>query len=400
MYNMIINKAYKTELQVNNKLATYFEGCAGYARFVYNWALNYWVKEYERGDKRTGWMKLNTELTKLKEAEFKWMYDYSNWIRTYSIRNCDQAYHNFFRRVKQGKKPGFPKFKSKKRSRKTFTINGEGVKVTETKIRLPRVGWVNIKEHGYIPTNKKIVSATISESCGRWYISVVIEEEMPEAAKPEKVIGVDLGIKTLAVTSDGVFYENPKTLYKAEKRLKRLDRRLSRKQKGSKNREKAKLIRAKAYQKVARIRNHVLNEITTELAKSKQILVLEDLNVAGMQKNHHLARSISDASWSMFRSMLEYKCHWYGSELVIVNPAYTSQTCSNCGAIKSDLTLEDRTYKCECGLEIDRDLNAAINIKNRAKHAQINACGEEGKTSRVPLAASLKQEAGCEVSNA
>ena len=119
-----------------------------------------------------------------------------------------------------------------------------------------------------------------------------------------------------------------------------------------------------------------------------------------MQKNHHLARSIGDASWSMFRSMLEYKCQWYGSELVVVNPAYTSQTCSNCGAIKSDLTLKDRTYKCECGLEIDRDLNAAINIKNRAKHAQINACGEEHKTSRVPLAASLKQEAGSEASYA
>ncbi len=397
---MIINKAYKTELQVNNKLATYFEGCAGYARFVYNWALDYWIEEHKRGDKRTGWMKLNTELTKLKETEFKWMYDYSNWIRTYALRNCDQAYQNFFRRVKQGKNPGFPKFKSKKRSKKTFTMNGEGIRISETKIKLPRVGWLNLKEHGYIPTNKKIVSATISESCGRWYVSVVVEEEVPEAKKPKKTIGVDLGIKSLAVTSDGVFYENPKTLYKAEKRLKRLDRRLSRKQKGSKNREKAKAVRAKAYQKVARIRNHVLNEITTELAKSKSILVLEDLNVAGMQKNHHLARSIGDASWSMFRSMLEYKCQWYGSELVIVNPAYTSQTCSNCGAIKSDLTLKDRTYKCECGLEIDRDLNAAINIKNRAKHAQINACGEERKTSRVPLAASLKQEAGCEESYA
>jgi len=400
LYNMIINKAYKTELQVNNKLATYFEGCAGYARFVYNWALDYWIKEYDHGDKRTGWMKLNTELTKLKETEYKWMYDYPNNIRDYAIRNCDQAYQNFFRRVKQGKKPGFPKFKSKKHSKKMFTLKGEGIKIAETKIKLPRVGWINLKEHGYIPTNKKIVSATISENCGRWYVSVVVEEEVPELERPEKVIGIDLGIKSLAVTSDGVFYENPKTLYKAEKKLKRLDRRLSRKQKGSKNREKAKAVRAKAYQKVARIRNHVLNEITTELAKSKSILVLEDLNVAGMQKNHHLARSIGDASWSMFRSMLEYKCQWYGSELVIVNPAYTSQTCSNCGAIKSDLTLKDRTYKCECGLEIDRDLNAAINIKNRAKHAQINACGEERKTSRVPLAASLKQEAGCEESYA
>lgn len=387
-----MNKAYKTELQVNNKLATYFTGCAGMARFVYNWALDYWIKERERGDKRTGWMRLNTKLTELKQTEYQWMYEYPDWVRVYAMKNCDQAYQNFFRRVKQGKTPGFPKFKSKKFTPMTFTINGQQVKVTETEVRLPKIGWVNLKEHGYIPVNKKICSATVSEKNGRWYVSVVVEEEEVNHPEPKRVIGVDLGIKTLAVTSDGDYYENPKELYRAEKRLKRLDRWLSRKQKGSANRKKAKLARAKAYQKVSRIRKHVLHNITTELAKTKSVIVIEDLNVSGMMKNHHLARAISDVSFFEFRRMLEYKCSWYGSELVVIDRWFpSSKTCSNCGAINNDLTLGDRIYKCDCGLEIDRDLNAAINI--RAKHARINACGDEGQTCKTSQAASVKQEA-------
>jgi len=391
--NMIINKAYKTELQVNNKLATYFTGCAGFARFVYNWALDYWIKEHERGDKRTGWMKLNTKLTELKQIEYQWMYEYSNWIRVYAMKNCDQSYQNFFRRVKNGKKPGFPKFKSKKFTPKTFTINGIAVRITETKIYIQKLGWVNLKEHGYIPVNKKVVSATVSEKCGHWYISVIVEEEIFDKPEPKHVIGVDLGIKALAVTSDGVFYENPKALYRAEKRLKRLDRWLSRKQKGSANYKKAKLARSKAYQKVSRIRKHVLNEITTELAKTKSVIVIEDLNVSGMMKNHYLARAISDVSFHELRRMLEYKCKWYDSELVVIDRWFpSSKMCSRCGAIKDDLTLNDRIYKCDCGLEIDRDLNAAINI--RAKHVRNNACGDEGKTNKTSLAASMKQEVG------
>ena len=213
-----------------------------------------------------------------------------------------------------------------------------------------------------------------------------------------------MGIKHLAVTSEGTYYENPKTLYKYERKLKLLDRRVSRKIKGSKNREKAKLIRAKTHEKIARIREHYLHEVTTELARTKPVvIVIEDLNVSGMKKNHHLAKAISDASFAEFRRMLEYKCAWYGSELVVVDRFFpSSKTCSNCGAIKDDLMLNDRIFKCsDCGFEIDRDLNAAINLKNRVKHTRIDACGEGNVRPVDSLwAASLKQEVGCEVNYA
>ncbi len=402
---MIINKAYKTELQISSKQSSYFEECAGLARFVYNWALEYWINEHKEGDKRTGWMKLSNEFTKAKQSKFPWMYKYSAYIALYALKNCDQAYQNFFRNVKNSKTPGFPKFKSRKTAPKKFTINGQRIKVEETRIRLPIIGWIKLKEHGYIPVNKKIVNANISEKCGCWYISVIIEEEMPKPeVQPKNIIGVDLGIKHLAVTSDGTYYENPKNLYKQEKKLKRLDRELSRKVKGSKNREKAKLIRAKAYEKLAHIRGHYLHQITTELARTKPVvIVVEDLNVSGMLQNHHLARAISDASFYEFRRMLEYKCNWYGSELIVIDRFFpSSKTCSNCGAINNDLTLKDRVFKCsECGFEIDRDLNAAINLKNRAKHARIDACGEDNvRPVDSLLAASLKQEVGCEANYA
>ena len=397
---MIINKAYKTELQVNNKQASYFTECAGAARFVYNWALDYWIEEHKEGNKRTGWMKLSNELTKLKQTEFQWMYKYPAQVALYALKNCDQAYLIFFRNIKNGKAPGFPKFKSRKTAPMKFTISGHDIKITETKVKLPKIGWIKLKEHGYIPINKKILNATISERCEHWYISVTVEEEAPESKiNSEHIAGVDLGIKHLAVTSDGTYYENPKSLYKQERKLKRLDRELSRKVKGSKNREKAKLVRAKAYEKLARIREHYLHEVTTELARTKSIIAVEDLNVSGMQKNHHLAKAISDASFAEFRRMLKYKCKWYGSELIIIDRFFSSsKTCSNCGAIKDDLTLNDRMFKCsDCGFEIERDLNAAINLKNRAKHARIDACGENVNPVECLQVVSLKQEVSCEV---
>jgi putative transposase len=364
---MKITRAYKVELDPNNKQVTFFKGSCGMARFVYNWALNYWIKEHERGEKRTRRFDLQRRFIEEKNNEFVWMKNYSSTIYLYALQNCDLAYQNFFRQIKKGENPGFPKFKSKGFSHNSFTISGASIKITETSIRLPKIGWMRLKEHGYIPVKPvKICYATISEKNGHWYVSVTVEETIADQPEPKPVIGVDLGIKSLAVTSDGVYYENPKELKKAEKKLKRLDRWLSRKEKGSNNYKKAKQQRANAYEKVANIRKHVLNQITTELAKTKSVIVIEDLNVTGMMKNHRLARAISDVSFFEFRRQLEYKCQWYGSELFVIDQWYpSSKTCSGCGAIRNDLKSSDRVYKCNhCGLEMDRDLNAALNIRN------------------------------------
>lgn len=366
------------------------------SRFVFNWALDYWIKEHERGEKRTGWMRLYTKLTELKQTEYQWMYKYSDWVRTYALKNCDIAYQNFFRRIKAGDKPGFPKFKSKYNSSQSFTINGKKIRIDNDKVWIPKIGWIRLKEIGYIPVSpEKICYATVSKDIDRWFISLTIEEEIQEIKNTEKVIGIDLGIKSLVVTSDGDYYENMRPLYEAEDKLKRMQRWLSRKEKGSVNYKNAKIELAKAHRKVGRIRKHIINEITTELAKKRAILIIEDLNVKGMMSNHHLAKAISDVSFFEFRRQLEYKCKWYGSKLVIIDRWYpSSKLCSRCGAINNDLKLSDRIYKCDCGLEIDRDLNAAINIRNyyTLKHSGINACGDENKTNKKPLAASLKQE--------
>ncbi len=405
-------KAYKTELKPNNKQASKLEGCCGYARFVYNWALAYWIDEYKRGEKRTGWMKLNTKLTELKQTDYKWMYEYPDWIRVYAMRNCDLAYQNFFRNIKNGKsgkQSGFPKFKKKKSAKQSFTINGQAIKIESNRIRLGKLGWLKLKEKDYLPiATEKIYNATITKRGNRWYVSVQCDVEMPERKAQGEPIGVDVGIKSLAVTSLGNYYENPKALQKAQERLVRLNRELSRRKLGGKNRNKTQKKLAKLYWRIENIRNDTLHKATSDiLAIAKQdterpsVIIIEDLNVRGMVKNHHLAQAISDASFFEFRRQLEYKGNWYGTEVYVIDRFYpSSKTCSNCGAIHQDLKLSDRIFKCECGLEIDRDLNAAINIKNRAKHAQINACGEEHKTSRVPLAASLKQEAGSEASYA
>jgi len=386
-------KAYKTELKPNNKQASKLEGCCGYARFVYNWALAYWIDEYKRGEKCTGWMKLNTKLTELKQTDYKWMYEYPDWIRVYAMRNCDLAYQNFFRNIKNGKsgkQSGFPKFKKKKSAKQSFTINGQAIKIESNRIRLGKLGWLKLKEKDYLPiATEKIYNATITKRGNRWYVSVQCDVEMPERKAQGEPIGVDVGIKSLAVTSLGNYYENPKALQKAQERLVRLNRELSRRKLGGKNRNKTQKKLAKLYWRIENIRNDTLHKATSDiLAIAKQdterpsVIIIEDLNVRGMVKNHHLAQAISDASFFEFRRQLEYKGNWYGTEVYVIDRFYpSSKTCSNCGAIHQDLKLSDRIFKCECGLEIDRDLNAAINLvnwyKNTAKHAGINAQGEE-----------------------
>jgi putative transposase len=254
-----------------------------------------------------------------------------------------------------------------------------------------------------LPSHTTILSATVSEQAGHWYVSVLLEEERVAPVNRGPVVGVDLGIKTLATLSDGTSEPNPHHLRAALKKLKRLQRAVSRKQKGSRNRRKAAQRLGTLHRTVANQRTNTLLQLTSRLAKTKSVVVIEDLNVTGMRKNHHLAQAIADVGWGEFRRQLSYKAAWYGCQVVIVGRwEPSSKTCSGCGWVEEDLTLADRTFVCRnptvrCGLVLDRDLNAALNLAKLAGSSseRLNACGEEsaglGLATLVKLSP-LKQE--------
>jgi putative transposase len=236
-------------------------------------------------------------------------------------------------------------------------------------IRLEKIGQVKITLDRTIPIDAKFMSVTVSmNTSNQLFASVLVEQKIEQLEKTEKSIGIDVGIKEFLVQSDGSIVANPKYFRKNQAKLKGMQRRLNKKKKGSTRRKKAKLKVAKLHQKTANQRDFFLHNVSTSIVKNYDIIGIEDLNVAGMVKNHKLAKSISDASFSKFKLMLEYKADWYGKKVVKVGKFYpSSKTCSSCGAIKQDLTLNDRVYECACcGLSMDRDHNAAINIKNEA----------------------------------
>jgi putative transposase len=328
------------------------------------------------------------------------MYDVSKCAPQEALRDLDQAFQNFFRCLKNGKDGGFPKFKSRKRGIGSFRLTG-AIRVEKGRIRLPRIGWLRLKEHSYIPTNGvHILSATVSEKAGRWFVSVLCREEIEVTRATGEPIGVDLGVKELAVCSDGRRFPNPKALSKALKRLRRLQRELSRRKKGGQNWKKTKQKIAKLHYRIANIRKDALHKATSAIvAKTKpdderpSVVVIEDLKVSGMLKNYHLAQAIVDVGFAEFRRQLEYKCAWYGEELVIANRFFpSSRLCSACGAINDSLTLADRIWTCDCGAVHDRDLNAARNLRDfgirtgssSGTGLRANAYGEERQREVIP----------------
>jgi putative transposase len=367
---MKILRAYKTELDPNNKQRTMFLKHAGTARFVYNWALADRINLHKEG-KSTNLYEQKKRFNALKDAEFPWIREVAYKSVDASLRNLDAAYQNFFRRIKKGDNPGFPKFKSKKKGTGSFTVRG-CIHIESNRVKLPIIGWVKLKERGYLPVDgtARILSCNVSERAGRWYISAQVEIEAGEKQATNEPIGIDFGIKSLAVCSDGTVFENPHVLKKAERKLKRLQREVSRRVKGSNNRDKSRIKLARQHAKVADIRKHILHNISHHVtAKTKpRVVVLEDLNVKGMLANHHLAQAISDVSFGELRRQIEYKAGWNGVEIVMADRWYaSSKTCSKCGTVKKDLTLADRIYVCEnCGAEIDRDYNAALNLLSLA----------------------------------
>ncbi len=247
-------------------------------------------------------------------------------------------------------------------------------------MQLPRIGTVRLYEQGYLPTDAKILSATVSEQAGRWYVSMQVEEEQEKPVPTATTaIGVDLGIKTLATLSDGTPFENPRALKHAQKKLRRLEKQKSRRKKGSQNRAKTREQIAKTHARIAHIRRDAAHKLTSYLCKNHALVAIEDLHVAGMLKNHCLAQAVSDSNFGEIRRQLEYKAAWYGTHLVVIDRFYpSSKICSACGYVKPELSLSERTFICEeCGNALDRDLNAAINIVTVAGSSldTQNTCG-------------------------
>jgi putative transposase len=387
---------YKVELDPNNVQATSLLQHAGAARFIYNWGLEQRISLWASEKKSTDAMKQHKELNLLKKSVFSWLYTVSKAAPQEALRDLDKAFKNFFRRIKQGSaEPGFPKFKSRHTNGNHFRLTGS-IKVEGNYIQLPRIGKVKLKETGYIPNGESIKSVSVRQQAGRWYISCLIEKEIKQYTLTDEVIGVDLGIKTLAVCSDGLIFENPKALNKKEEKLKRVQRELSRRNKGGMNRTKSKKKLQKVHKDISNIRNDNLHKVTTAIVRTKpSTIVIEDLAVKNMVKNHKLAKSVSDASFGEFRRQLEYKCTWAGINLVIANRFFpSSKMCSGCGQINDSLKLSDRVYSCDCGISLDRDLNASYNLRNYFTDSLsgINAFGD-GKVH------AMKQVAVVELGN-
>jgi putative transposase len=371
---MLVVRGYKTELDLNDEERTACLKHAGVSRFVYNWGLARSRVAYRNTGKRPTAIDLHKELNKLKRTDFPWMYETSKCAPQEALRDLDKAYKNFFRRVelkKQGQwrgKLGFPKMKKKNKAIGTFRLTGS-IKVFSDAVQLPRLGRLRLHEHEFIPVDAKVLSATVSEQAGRWFVSIQVEEEQ-EKPTPSvtTAIGVDLGIKTLASCSDGKSFANPRALKHAQKRLRRLERQKSRRKKGGKNRKKTCRKLAKQHTRVANIRKDAAHKLTSYLSKNHALVAIEDLPVTGMLKNHKLAQAVSDSNFGEIRRQLDYKTSWHGVHLVVIDRFYpSSKTCSACGWRDEDQDLSDRVFVCEdCGSVLDRDENAARNILHEA----------------------------------
>ncbi|KKM96524.1 hypothetical protein LCGC14_1177200 [marine sediment metagenome] len=369
---MKIHRAHKIQLQPNQHQAGYFAKACGVARFAYNWGLSEWRRQYEAGESPNRYV-LNKQFNLVKRQEFPFVLDVTKWAPAQAIIDLDRAFKNFFRRVKQGKKPGYPRFK-RRGIQDSFYIAGERLRLKDKLVRIPKLGWVRMTEP--LRLQGKIMSATVSKTADRWFCSIQVELEIPEPKADGSTIGVDVGIKQLVTTSDGRTFTNPRALQKAQRRLRLLQKAVSRKSKGSRNRHKTVLRLQQRHYRAACIRSDAIHKATAAITKGVGRIVLEDLNIEGLLQNHRIAKALGDAALGELHRQIIYKAEQRGVEIVVADRFYpSSKTCSGCGAVKDVLTLGERIYICEaCGLEIDRDLNAAINLKQLAGGSSATAC--------------------------
>ncbi len=394
-----MHRVHKIKLDPTQAQAIYFARACGVARFAFNWALAAWKEEYEAGGKPNE-AALRKRLNSIKATEFPWMMEVTKVAPQNAIKNVGVAFQNFFRRVKQGGKPGYPRFKKKGLHDSFRADNGpanaasHAVECVGKTIKLPKCGVVKMREQ--LRFDGRTLAATVSKQADGWYVAILVDtNDCLSGALGKGTVGVDLGIKEFATLSSGEVVPSLKPHRAAHRRLVRLSRSLSRKQKGSANRAKAKTKLARLHQRIANVRIDALHKLTTHIATEFDTIAIEDLNVSGMLKNHCLARSIADAGFAEFRRQLTYKSAMTGASVVVVDRFFpSSKTCHSCGTIHP-MKLSDRVMVCDCGNVMDRDLNAAMNLKNKAASYAVTACGEgsSGHSITVTKLSSVKQEA-------
>ena len=385
--------AHKIALAPNNVQATYFARAAGTARFAYNWALAEWQRQYEahKADvtlPKPSQMALRRTLNGIKREQFPWMLEVTKNAPQMAIIPLGAAFKNFFAGRAQ-----YPKFR-KKGLHDRFSLTNDQFGIDGSRLRIPHLGWVRMRET--LRFTGKIMSATVSRVADHWFVSLTVDtsDSLPlPKAENQGAVGVDLGVSALATLSTGESIAGPKAHKSLLYRLQRLSRSLSRKVKGSENRKKAKARLSRLHARIGNLRKEGLHQITTDLTRRFHTIGIEDLNVRGMVKNRHLSRAVSDRGFFEFRRQLEYKAARRGGMIVVADRWYPNS--KMCSALEA-LPLSVREWVCpECGSVHDRDVNAAINLKNLAVSSTASVCGEEGsgsgrKTRTKP--ASVKQK--------
>ena len=384
-----LKRAYKIEINPTDDQKSKIHQTIGVSRFIYNFYIAHNKEIYEKEGKFVSGMDfskwLNNEYIPNNQDK-KWIKEVSSKATKQAIMNGDKAFKDFFKKAK-----GFPRFKKKKNQdvKAYFPKNNKTDWTLERhRVKIPTLGWVRLKEFGYIPKNSVVKSGTVSQKADRYYVSILVEETYIKISNPNNEgLGIDLGIKEFAICSNGNKFKNinkTSTVKKIEKKLKREQRKLSRKYESLKIRNKnikegratrqniqKQVVKVqRLHQRLANIRTDYINKTVFSIVKQKpSYITIEDLNVKGMMKNKHLSKAIASQKFFEFKTKLMSKCKQNNIELRIVDRFYpSSKTCSNCGGIKKDLKLSDRIYKCDCGFNIDRDLNASINLKNAKKY--------------------------------
>jgi putative transposase len=371
--------AHKIALDTNNVQATYLSKAAGTARFAYNWALAEWQRQYtahqvDPAQPSPSQLALRRQLNAIKRDQFPWMLEVTKCAPQMAIIQLGEAFKNFF--AHRARHPVF----RRKGQYDRFTITNDQFKVEEKRIRIPNLGWVRMRER--LRFTGHIVSATVSRSAGRWYASIMVDTQdlsLPPAEN-QGAVGVDVGVSALATLSTGEVFMGPKALRSLLERLRRLSRALSRKVQGSRNRLKAKLKLARLHARISNLRRDGLHQMTTSLTRRFHTIGVEDLNVKGMLGNRRLARAIADMGFYELRRQLVYKAVRRGGQVVAVDRWYpSSKLCSCCGHKLESLALGTRHWICPgCAAVHERDVNAAINLKNMAVSSTATACGGDG----------------------